>query len=629
MSARKQTNLCKSVLTSALALHLSKTFFLLFQTESMAGIQASPQDLSPGATTPTTVHQPVGTMASIPSPTITVAATMLPITTPTPSHIITAGIVDGPLSAPIHKVALPPPPSGGTLVQPNRPASTPVVGGMSPRSVPSGTMRDSEGQRVIVTTRTPIFVRSHTHAQTTQSSPHQVAIPRMTAAAVRPTPTGQVMPTTAGIVHQVKPISGQVMPMRGHVMSAPPSIGRSGHGNKVHVLSNGPTRNTSPQVLMQARAQIRAQGRSPGGLVIRERTPPARSPPHAAIRGQQPRIRIPISATARGATVSHAPVLITSTQMTQVRAPFFPHQGTPTLLYQPGNPRLQAALGNAPMGATRVTMTSTGQFVVQSQTSPSPGNGQMSPRIVSNPIRRGLVSPSRARMPSSIHTPSHPHHKPILPSPGRSISGGHQLLAVAGPQQHIQQHAHRPTAQIRAHLPPASPRPPTGPIQAHSHHHVSDPTFHANSDGTDATPMNLVTSPKGSPQVHPVDMSSKAHHSPSSTTIPTQSFMQPHSRVPFRSDGSDSDTSSRNGHFKVTSTARATSSTNLVQGTSSPRPTKEPVEVDEGESELAAEVVQVPKEIPKAIVKPHILTHVIDGFIIEESKEPFPVSVHI
>lgn len=30
-------------------------------------------------------------------------------------------------------------------------------------------------------------------------------------------------------------------------------------------------------------------------------------------------------------------------------------------------------------------------------------------------------------------------------------------------------------------------------------------------------------------------------------------------------------------------------------------------------------------EKQKAIVKPHILTHVIDGFVIQEGPEPFPV----
>lgn len=29
---------------------------------------------------------------------------------------------------------------------------------------------------------------------------------------------------------------------------------------------------------------------------------------------------------------------------------------------------------------------------------------------------------------------------------------------------------------------------------------------------------------------------------------------------------------------------------------------------------------------PQAIVKPHVLTHVIEGFVIQEGAEPFPVS---
>lgn len=30
---------------------------------------------------------------------------------------------------------------------------------------------------------------------------------------------------------------------------------------------------------------------------------------------------------------------------------------------------------------------------------------------------------------------------------------------------------------------------------------------------------------------------------------------------------------------------------------------------------------------PQAIVKPHVLTHVIEGFVIQEGAEPFPVSI--
>ena len=51
-----------------------------------------------------------------------------------------------------------------------------------------------------------------------------------------------------------------------------------------------------------------------------------------------------------------------------------------------------------------------------------------------------------------------------------------------------------------------------------------------------------------------------------------------------------------------------------------PQPRAEVVGVTEG-------VARVERQIPKAVVKPQVLTHVIDGFIIEESKEPFSVSL--
>lgn len=39
-----------------------------------------------------------------------------------------------------------------------------------------------------------------------------------------------------------------------------------------------------------------------------------------------------------------------------------------------------------------------------------------------------------------------------------------------------------------------------------------------------------------------------------------------------------------------------------------------------------ATVVKVEKDLPKAMIKPNVLTHVIDGFIIQEANEPFPVT---
>lgn len=37
----------------------------------------------------------------------------------------------------------------------------------------------------------------------------------------------------------------------------------------------------------------------------------------------------------------------------------------------------------------------------------------------------------------------------------------------------------------------------------------------------------------------------------------------------------------------------------------------------------------IENKLPQAIVKPQILTHVIEGFVIQEGLEPFPVSVNI
>ncbi|XP_022110216.1 polyhomeotic-like protein 2 isoform X3 [Acanthaster planci] len=49
-----------------------------------------------------------------------------------------------------------------------------------------------------------------------------------------------------------------------------------------------------------------------------------------------------------------------------------------------------------------------------------------------------------------------------------------------------------------------------------------------------------------------------------------------------------------------------------------PQPRAEVVGVTEG-------VARVERQVPKAVVKPQVLTHIIDGFIIEESKEPFSI----
>jgi hypothetical protein len=53
-----------------------------------------------------------------------------------------------------------------------------------------------------------------------------------------------------------------------------------------------------------------------------------------------------------------------------------------------------------------------------------------------------------------------------------------------------------------------------------------------------------------------------------------------------------------------------------------------PVKMDTSELKSEAGKQENPSvvEKQKAIVKPHILTHVIEGFVIQEGPEPFPVS---
>ena len=60
----------------------------------------------------------------------------------------------------------------------------------------------------------------------------------------------------------------------------------------------------------------------------------------------------------------------------------------------------------------------------------------------------------------------------------------------------------------------------------------------------------------------------------------------------------------------------------------------EPMEVDKGEAdieedttvEMTDQTEESNKGKLKAVIKPHILTHIIDNFVIQEGNEPFPVS---
>ena len=86
-------------------------------------------------------------------------------------------------------------------------------------------------------------------------------------------------------------------------------------------------------------------------------------------------------------------------------------------------------------------------------------------------------------------------------------------------------------------------------------------------------------------------------------------------------------------------TSSGTNGTMTVAEELEPVPKSEPMDVDKDEQggddedddekmkiELKDEVEENKSKL-KAVVKPHIITHIIDGFVIEEGSEPFPVSV--
>jgi polyhomeotic-like protein 1 len=85
-----------------------------------------------------------------------------------------------------------------------------------------------------------------------------------------------------------------------------------------------------------------------------------------------------------------------------------------------------------------------------------------------------------------------------------------------------------------------------------------------------------------------------------------------------------------------TSTSTSSPSTNKTQNAPStpnssakPSAINSPLAAQNGETEVKKNSVNSPmlkNELPKAMVKPNVLTHVIEGYVIQESNEPFPVT---
>uniref|UniRef100_A0A1A9X1G6 SAM domain-containing protein n=1 Tax=Glossina brevipalpis TaxID=37001 RepID=A0A1A9X1G6_9MUSC len=72
-----------------------------------------------------------------------------------------------------------------------------------------------------------------------------------------------------------------------------------------------------------------------------------------------------------------------------------------------------------------------------------------------------------------------------------------------------------------------------------------------------------------------------------------------------------------NNSISTTTSTTTTNTTSLKSISTSSVPSK---------STTGANAVKAEKDLPKAMIKPNVLTHVIDGFIIQEANEPFPVT---
>ena len=167
------------------------------------------------------------------------------------------------------------------------------------------------------------------------------------------------------------------------------------------------------------------------------------------------------------------------------------------------------------------------------------------------------------------------------------------------------------------------------------------------------------------PQVIPKQKSRSKPSSKSSTSVPTATthpvqkqapnpvkvvtpVSQSNVVTPVPKSQSDSETETTKVSREEPDAEATSKSLDVPMETSAPKETKESggeVEVKESKVEegvveeevmMMEEVAQskpvlLPEQTPvvekqRAIVKPHILTHIIEGFVIQEGPEPFPVS---
>ncbi|XP_038061984.1 polyhomeotic-like protein 2 isoform X3 [Patiria miniata] len=226
--------------------------------------------------------------------------------------------------------------------------------------------------------------------------------------------------------------------------------------------------------------------------------------------------------------------------------------------------------------------------------------------------------------PPRIHLPPSPHGPLSLVAQvqpqGKSTFALHpqKSIATSNLSLHPQMRTIAPARSPTSHVPLQPKRPPpysSGPSTPLSQHPLSpgasDAIKHTSSKVKPPT-----SAPKSGPQVKPIKpVQQQAQRSGVKVVKPVQREKKSQPApvpvpplviptAPVRPDVSST--------VQPQQSHPPSSQPEIV----SPQRRAEVVGVTEG-------VARVERQVPKAVVKPQVLTHVIDGFIIEESKEPF------
>ncbi|XP_062329623.1 LOW QUALITY PROTEIN: polyhomeotic-like protein 2b [Osmerus eperlanus] len=248
--------------------------------------------------------------------------------------------------------------------------------------------------------------------------------------------------------------------------------------------------------------------------------------------------------------------------------------------------------------------------------------------------QRAPLSLQTASIQPHLHTPG-----PVLPRP-------------PGPPQAPPASHQAPPASHQA--PPASHQAPPASHQATifhstiSPHHTLHPSLtlsQAKAQPVQLTPINLQIQPTASQvrgQVSRLDQDSKdkptslvvretpppaAQQSPAPSPSPVAKPSEPLKPAP----ATPTSTPMATPTSLPSAPAESAASTKRVSSTPSPGTPSPPTNMTSGnESEVAPVVAgSAPQngenKPPQAIVKPQVLTHVIEGFVIQEGAEPFPI----